>query len=498
MNPIPHPTPELRELVDRCLDGTLDDLSRFRLERLIREDKTALAYYLELAGNDALIAAELAEPPSIQTFTPRPRNRSVLFSMAAVLVAMAVTAAILSRGHRKAMTSRPSNASLPTIEATGVPARITGLVGIRANGSDRLRLTERPEDGRLVFDAGLLELTFDQGATVLLEGPADLEVTGPNSCRLAQGRLVAQVPLSAHGFTVNYREGRLVDHGTEFALDVDATGSAKEFGVFRGEIELFEPTVDGGLKLFTDYAVKRSDEGLLSSTFDRSRFVREIPSREFTWDMRGNPVGESRDFLYNITPLIHGSGEFRIIFRHLQGGDHIDIENVEIRRNGTKVAFSNAVGHTANTHLPGRFNDYRLTVPSSKWGDGRWELAFRAKSPRWDGKNRSSTGRGVVCFEEGLSVEAERKHFIGLWAYSHGKSTYVRDIREDGTARLHINGRLVSEETFSGTWEVAENVMEIRFSNGNPPEKHYLRDISTLVFLDKNYRNAHRIEKVKD
>ena len=74
----------------------------------------------------------------------------------------------------------------------------------------------------------------------------------------------------------------------------------------------------------------------------------------------------------------------------------------------------------------------------------------------------------------------------------------MRDIRDDGSARLLINGKLVEKERFDGQWSVAENVMEIRFANGNAPEKHYLRDISTLVFLDKNYRNAHRVEMAGD
>ena len=495
MNPSHQPTPELRDLVDRCLDGSLDDLSRFRLEQLLRDQPSALAYYMEMAGNEALLAARLGATSTHSITRPLPK-RSVWLPLAAAVALLGSAAALLIPSLLR-KEAAPVAVDQPVREP-GIPARITGLVGVRADGSDILRLTERPENERIVFDAGLLELTFDQGATVLLEGPADLLVTGPNSCKLARGRLVAQVPLSARGFTVDYREGHLVDHGTEFALDVDETGSAKEVGVFRGEIELFEPPIEGGLKRFTDYAVKRTDQGLLSSTLDRSHFVREIPSREFSWDMRGTPVGDSRDFLYNITPLMHGSGEFRIIFRHLQGGDEIDIQHVEIRRNGTAVAVSDALGHTGDTHLPGRFNDYRLSVQESDWDEGRWELAFRAKSPPVGNTKRNSTSRGVVCFEEGLSVEAERKHFIGQWAYSHGSSTYVRDIRDDGSARLLINGKLVEKERFDGQWSVAENVMEIRFANGNAPEKHYLRDISTLVFLDKNYRNAHRVEMAGD
>lgn len=494
-----HPTPELRELVDQCLDGTLDDLSRFHLERLIRDDPSALAYYMELAGNEALLAARLGASAKLPIHKPAVRKSRVWLAAAAVVLALA-TATALWDPHTNNLASSQKlengGGQPTTVSEKLVPVRITGLVGVRSDGSDRLRLYDRPDGNHLMFDAGLLELTFDQGATLLLQGPVDIEITGPNSCRLSQGRLVANIPVSARGFTVDYLEGQLVDHGTEFALDVDETGSAMEVAVFRGEVELFETPTPEGLKLFTDYAVKRTKEGLESSTFDRSRFVREIPSREFTWDMRGTPIEASRDFLYNITPLVHGSGEFRIIFRHLQGGDEIDIERVEIRRNGRSIAYSDAIGHTGETHLPGRFNDYRLTIPTSEWGDGRWELAFRAKSPRVDQKDRSSTSRGIVCFEEGLSVEARSEHFVGRWAYSHGKSTYVRDIRADGTARLYINGKLVSKESFDGQWSVSENVMEIRFANSTAPEKHYLRDISTLVFLDKNYRNAHRVGDV--
>ena len=91
--------------------------------------------------------------------------------------------------------------------------------------------------GRLGLAAGLVEIEFDNGATVILEGPAELELVSADRAFLYRGRLRGVVPHGSEGFTVESAELTVVDLGTEFGLQVEESGAA-EIHVFDGEVEL--------------------------------------------------------------------------------------------------------------------------------------------------------------------------------------------------------------------------------------------------------------------
>ena len=492
------PDSELRNLVDHCLNGSLCEVSRFRLEQRLQTEKSALDYYLEMAANEALIAPALADGMTAERFAKlhqlHPRAREIrhrVLAIAAVVALLATAAALISR--HAASSPRPVAVAAAVPKSThAIPARITGRVGVRmAGNNDDLTLAERPTERTIDLAAGLLEITFDQGANLVLEGPAKLEVTGPNSCILAHGRAVAKVPPAAMGFTVAYLDGHLVDHGTEFALNVAPDGKASDVGVFKGEVEIFDKQQPRGVQLFTDYAVKMTAAGPVSTKFDRGRYTREMPTREFSWDMTGIPLDQRKDFHFDITPLMHGPGTFRVVFRNFSQLDGITIHHVEIRRDGQMVNASDAIGYTYN--FPGRFNDYQMTVPAGDWRPGHWELAFHCTSPSDGRPPRYSNSQGIVCFEEGLSVHATATDFLGRWTYSHHGVTYTRIIRQDGTAVMERNGQEMPPSYFDGKWSVDDGVLTIRFSNGvSTPEKHILRDRTTLIFLSNPYRNARR------
>ena len=93
----------------------------------------------------------------------------------------------------------------------------------------------------LKLTAGLAEITFDSGARVILEGPADLELVSTDSAHLHSGRLVGRVPPEASGFAVKTPSTTVVDIGTEFGLQVAQSGTA-EVIVFEGEVDVERPS----------------------------------------------------------------------------------------------------------------------------------------------------------------------------------------------------------------------------------------------------------------
>ena len=89
---------------------------------------------------------------------------------------------------------------------------------------------------RLELAAGLVEITFDDGAAVVLEGPATFDVRTRGEARLHEGRLAAIVPERAQGFQVATSRVNVIDLGTEFGLMAEPEG-ATEVHVFNGLVK---------------------------------------------------------------------------------------------------------------------------------------------------------------------------------------------------------------------------------------------------------------------
>lgn len=87
----------------------------------------------------------------------------------------------------------------------------------------------------LRLKSGVAEVTFSSGATVSVEGPAQLRIDEPLHCFSKFGKLAANCPESAYGFTIRFRGGKVVDLGTEFALNTEPEGKT-DVHVLKGEV----------------------------------------------------------------------------------------------------------------------------------------------------------------------------------------------------------------------------------------------------------------------
>ncbi|MFN9720621.1 MAG: FecR family protein [Planctomycetota bacterium] len=91
---------------------------------------------------------------------------------------------------------------------------------------------------------GRLELVFDDGAKVTLEGPVEFRPMTSGQLQLRRGRIMAAVPKEAIGFTVTTPTSQVVDLGTEFEVSVKETG-ASDVVVKKGEIEVMTAVAEG-------------------------------------------------------------------------------------------------------------------------------------------------------------------------------------------------------------------------------------------------------------
>ena len=84
---------------------------------------------------------------------------------------------------------------------------------------------------------GLVEIEFDHGAKVMIEGPAEFSIHSDKAIYLSLGRLHTRVLDYGKGFTVQTPSSTLVDVGTEFGVEVNAWGDS-QLHVLKGEVLL--------------------------------------------------------------------------------------------------------------------------------------------------------------------------------------------------------------------------------------------------------------------
>lgn len=122
-------------------------------------------------------------------------------------------------------------------------AILTRLVDVQfATGTVPREAGDAITTGRFAIESGFAQIEFFSGATVVVEGPAEMIVESSLRARVVKGRLRAMVPEVARGFTLEVDDLKIVDLGTEFGVDVQ--DNRTDVQVFAGEVEIHEPTDD--------------------------------------------------------------------------------------------------------------------------------------------------------------------------------------------------------------------------------------------------------------
>jgi len=265
----------LDALFEAHLEGTISPTDFTRLESLIAGDAKARRQYVEYMDLHASLdrhASETLEgssptagqhvsassnlrprtPPALTTALGNNRLTTLLGAGFAMMSVAFIV--VLARSHASLPLSPRSNTpAMPVYVATLVSAQ-----DCRWRDSDSAR---RPgaqlQAERLDLVEGVAELVFLRGARVTLTGPVVFDLISANRGALRQGRLTANVPESAHGFTIEAPGGRVIDYGTEFALVVNDTGHA-DVNVIEGEVEVVG-TDPGSSTMLTSGDVLRFD-----------------------------------------------------------------------------------------------------------------------------------------------------------------------------------------------------------------------------------------------
>ena len=85
--------------------------------------------------------------------------------------------------------------------------------------------------------SGCMSLRYLNGARVVLEAPAVFKLESFDTVHLTYGKLFANVPQQAKGFTVNTDNAKVMDLGTEFGVNVSEDGKTGLY-VYKGKTAL--------------------------------------------------------------------------------------------------------------------------------------------------------------------------------------------------------------------------------------------------------------------
>ena len=245
-----------RQLIFQAIDQSISPEDFERLQDLIESDPEVRAEYLQAvrlcetlhdigmeparAKQDSAVGAAPAVPPTESRLS---RAIRILQWSAVCLAYIVVGAAAFRAGQNNNVIPEAPVAENDPQPTAPREAQMAGHATLRRafdvdwqDESNTWREGDILPGGILAFDAGVAEIDFFCGATLIVEGPARLDIQSDWSVTALEGRIRANVPPAARGFIVKAAESEIVDLGTEFAVEVTADNA--HVTVLDGEVEL--------------------------------------------------------------------------------------------------------------------------------------------------------------------------------------------------------------------------------------------------------------------
>lgn len=343
----------IHDFVVAGISNDLTEADWIAFERLLRENDDACRLYVEYVEQSDILQALMDAVPGGAASSPdaffldgqeSPLSVPVIFTTpspaasghylsgwpAAYLVATVVFGIALVIGAfthisrpvdfvHQAARSRSASSTQPT-----VVGQITGMVdcecegaGFRVQGSGDANHPSKIINhrsaihlgDRLTLRSGLLELTYNTGARVVLQGPVSYYVESAAGGFLSVGKLTARLekrPESANQkseivnrqFAIRTPTAIVTDLGTEFGIEVNKEGDTTSH-VFRGTVELQTLGADGHataesriLRADESARVTRASDGRTSVqaiAVDPATFVRPAAIPKPVDDTRSTP-----------------------------------------------------------------------------------------------------------------------------------------------------------------------------------------------------------------
>jgi hypothetical protein len=297
---------ELMELFESVIDSSADIQAKNRLAELLQDYPEARQAYVEQCQMHAMLAWEhgsltevaFVEPTAMElsalerTAFMRSVNRWRWLAMAAsVLLVVSLGWLSLktfrSTGDTTVVQSSivvpPNQMSTADWNALGTVATLKSRPGAKLVSTDILAELEAGDEikpGNYELVNGFVELAFINGVEVIIESPAQFEIASSMRMVLNRGSLSAAVSTAGVGFAVETPTVNLIDHGTEFAVQV-LPDVGSEVHVFNGEVSVepwLAPSDSAKVRLMSNEATRVRNASGIPEGIDiaHDRFTRRL------------------------------------------------------------------------------------------------------------------------------------------------------------------------------------------------------------------------------
>jgi hypothetical protein len=366
------PSREFDDAVAAVCHGLTSGEQMRALNELLRSSPPARDEYLlrvelhsRLASEPDLFAsaaAEVVDAPSpdfaskaSRNMIPLPTPRRQIRIMAWAAALAACLALVTAVGW--VIWTQRSGARNATSMAVAMLARAVGAQWKIAGESRPVGAALEP--GWLRLKAGLAQVVFYNGARLVIEGPAEVQLISSHEAFCSSGLVSVEVPPQARGFRVGTPQMTVVDLGTAFGIDVKNT--CAEVHVFKGQVEY-------QAKAAPDHSLQEGE----AASVDATGAVRYIPINPSAFE---KAFDLQRDYLAMQERRYQ---QWRDASARLNNDRsllvHFDFENT------TPADWTLCNAATYRASVP------TATIVGCQWTEGRWPgkraLEFRSISDR--------------------------------------------------------------------------------------------------------------------
>lgn len=282
--------------------------------------------------------------------------------------------------------------------------------------------------GPLNLLSGMAAIEFTSGTRILLEGPAEMTLVSEMEAKLLNGRIMAEVPPPANGFTIDTPATTIVDRGTRFGVNVARDGATlvkvmsgnvdiQTDGIIRPLPENESVSVTPAGKV-TQAAV--SDDAFPSSAYFSNRVARSAENNANRWSAHARILSSDPASLLNYT-------------------------------------FEETTPHSraARNHSPLATLESNASIVGTRWAEGRWPgsraIEFSNRSDRILLKLKG-TAQTVTCLAWVRVDSLPNPYHILLMPDASKPGALQWMIDSDGNIRMAISNH-TGNPSQAASWE---------------------------------------------
>lgn len=458
---------ELDELIHAYFDDALSAEEESVLNEKIKSDPAAAQRFAELSvlhnalheGFESGSLAQIHREEVVGNVVQFPVNFSKLVPW--VISAAAVVLALVAfKG------SSPTESGGEVVESED-EWHDSGFAVLTREVDSVWDSVEVPRQGNLLaaggysLKSGLAQLEFLSGVSVVIEENTAFEILSPDEMRVTRGKLRAHVPPHAIGFQIHTPQGRVLDLGTEFALDFSEERS--EIHVLDGEVEWYPEgeektllTAGKGLRLKDDEEAEIAAEAWRFTTSGQleAQLATHQGERLAKWRAHGRRLMEREDLVVHFPMADAGAVGRRLhaVQDGFEPGAIVAAERVVGRWPGKSALDFSPNGSRVRVNIPGEFE----SLSYSTWVridslDRMYNALFLTDSYEEGEPHWQITSDGRMFFSVRLG-DGNKHHIYRspvIWDHSMGKQWLHLVTTVNGATQSvshFVNGEEVSRE----------------------------------------------------